>query len=116
MPDKDYIEELGVQAGHELEQSEIDEVTLWQNGRELSHIVNTPGWEVVIATLDAQAEAAAEQLWKLFPGDPAVPCAHAAASAAIQIVRAFKQAVSQALEGAKTIPEVLKKKQALNQQ
>lgn len=93
-----------------------EEIAEWQRGRELRSVVCTPSWEIICDTIRRYADAANEDLMKLAPGDPRVPQAHAAASAAEQIAINFKRDIEQAVEKSYTTPESLKVLAALGNQ
>ncbi len=57
------------------------EVAAYEKGRQLRTIMNSPGWEVLLDTLKAYRDEAADRLLDMDPGDPNVLTAHAAASA-----------------------------------
>jgi hypothetical protein len=90
-----------------LEPADIDEIMLWYRGRELLSVVTSPGWEVVVSTLQAYQDAAVDTLVKLLPGDERVVPAHAAASAIAQTVTHFMQDVNAAIEAARILPAVM---------
>lgn len=81
---------------------------IWQNGRELRTIYNTPAWEIICNSLDSYAAKANQDLMRLPVGDKAVPTAHAAASAAEQIARMFKEDVANAVQQSFETPEIVK--------
>lgn len=81
---------------------------IWQNGRELRTVYGTPAWEILCNSLDSYAAKANQDLMRLDVGDPTVPTAHAAASAAAQIVRMFKEDVANAVNRSFETPEIVK--------
>lgn len=83
----------------DLDALDID-LALYDKGRQLRVIVNTPAWETVIQTLEDYRDKAARQLIDLAPGDPVVPTVHAAASALDDLVAKFKQDIASALQAA----------------
>jgi hypothetical protein len=81
---------------------------IWQNGRELRTIYNTPAWEILCNAVDSYAAKANQDLMRLPVGDPTVLTAHAAASAAEQIARMFKEDVANAVNQSFETPEIVK--------
>ena len=82
--------------------SEFDEQLLrdleaYELGRQLQRVVATPAWEIIINTLNNMADDAKDALVALPPGHENVVTAHAAASAASDIVRNFKQGIEGAV-------------------
>lgn len=88
----------------EEEQAEID---LWNKGKALAQVVNFPGWEVAMATLESFAQDTSETVLDMTPGDPAVPTAHAAAYAARQIAFKFKQSIQNAIDASHQTPSAM---------
>ena len=81
---------------------------IWQNGKELRTIYGTPAWEILCNSLDSYAAKANQDLMRLPVGDPTVLTAHAAASAAEQIARMFKEDVANAVQASFETPEIVK--------
>jgi len=96
-------------AGLELSPEERAEIDLHQKGRALAQKVNFPGWQVALEMLQSYVLKATEVLVNMTPGDPAVPTAQAAASAASQIYSKFVQDVQAAISASEQTPEVLKR-------
>lgn len=89
-----------------MDQEELDrELAVYEKGRQLRAIVNTPAWEIVIDTLKAYRDEATERLLGLAPGDPVVPTAHAAASALVDQFSKFEQDIKNAVDFAAKPPE-----------
>lgn len=98
-------------------ENELEDFSAWERGKELRSIINTSAWEILCDTLKAYADKAVEDLLRIPAGDnDRVLAAHAAASAAAQIVRNFKEDVETAVENSYRIPESLKPIAALGQQ
>lgn len=93
--------------GVALEDYQRSEIELFETGRELRNVVNTPAWEIILNSMRRYADRAVEDLLNLLPGDPAVTTAHAAASALVQQHIYFKQDVERAVEASYKTPEVL---------
>ena len=83
----------------EIDALEID-LALYDKGRQLRVIVNTPAWETVVQTLEDYRDAAKDDLIALAPGDTTVPTAHAAAAALDTLVAHFKQDIAKAIDAA----------------
>lgn len=103
------IHSLGAQMGAALTEEEQYEVEQWTNGKELEHMTTLPGWEIIRNMLKAYADSATEALFKLLPGDPAVPQAHAAAKMADDIKHFFDSDVQRAIDAGHTVPVFLRK-------
>jgi hypothetical protein len=74
------------------------ELELYNKGRELRTVVNHPGWNTVIQTLQDYRDKAVQTLVDLPPGDPTVPTVHAAASALDDQFVKFQQDIEKAIE------------------
>ena len=77
-----------------------EELDLYEKGMMLRTVVKTPVWEIIVQVLSDYKDNAVQQLVNLPPGDPTVPCAHAAASALDDQLAKFQQDVSAAIESA----------------
>lgn len=77
-----------------------DELTLYEQGRQLRLVYGTPAWETILGALEDYREKALKQLVDLPPGDPTVPTAHAAASALDDMVAKFKMDIANAIDTA----------------
>jgi len=75
-----------------------NDLDLYERGRMLRSVVNTPTWEIIIDTLKAYKEAARDELMHILPGDEVVPTAHAAAYAVEDLFYKFQQDVNKAIE------------------
>lgn len=93
--------------GVALEDYQRSEIELFETGRELRNVVNTPAWEIILNSMRRYADKAVEDLLNLLPGDPAVTTAHAAASALVQQHIYFKQDVERAVQASYKTPEAL---------
>jgi hypothetical protein len=93
----------------ELNEDDRAELDLWEKGRELQSIVNTRGFEIILDTLQSYVDNANDSLIRLAPGDPAVITAHAAVSAASQLVNYFKEDINAAVEASHKSPNALKR-------
>jgi hypothetical protein len=80
-----------------LEPEEQEDVKTWEQGRALSQIVNTEGWEILCEALQSYADDATAQLLRMRPGDKNVPEAHAAAYALTQLCFKFKENIYNAI-------------------
>lgn len=94
---QDWAYRIGTRLGRELTEEEAAEVDLWEQGRELQHLVNLPGWDVALKMLASYAQHANDDLLSLAPGNPAVPQAHAAAAALRDLYVKFIQDVQNAI-------------------
>lgn len=94
---KDWAYRVGTRLGRELTEEEAAEIDLWEQGRELSHLVNLPGWGVALKMLASYAQHANDDLLSLEPGHPAVPQSHAAAAALRDLYLKFIQDVDAAI-------------------
>lgn len=108
-PSDSFINDIEQLKGHALEQADYDDIEQWQRGQELRQVVTTPAWEIILNSLQAYSDKAAEALLQLAPGDERVMYAHAAASAAAQINTNFRLDVQSAIDAASQVPEVLKR-------
>ena len=91
----------------DLSQIEID-LEVYEKGRQLQAVVNTPGWEIALDTLRAYRDKTSEDLLDLPIGDPSVLLAHAAQSALRQMFRNFEQDIANAIRTASKPPEELR--------
>jgi len=105
MPLADAMERAGI----ELTDEERYEIDLYNRGRDLAHLVPSPGWDTALAMLQSYPANAVRDLMGLAPGDPAVETAHAAASGAAQVVAHFIQDVQNAVDASRQMPDALKK-------
>lgn len=81
------------------------DLELYERGRRLRVIYNTPVWDILIDTLKAYVDGTLDQLGKLPPGDPTVPTAHAAWSALNQVYTNFQNDVQNAVDLAAHPPQ-----------
>jgi hypothetical protein len=95
--------------GDQLNEDDRAELDLWEKGRELQSIVNTRGFDILLETLQAYVDKANVSLISMAPGDPDVVAAHAAVSAANQLVSYFKQDINAAVEASHKSPAALKR-------
>lgn len=105
---EDFITGVETARGELLDPHEREEIALWMRGKELQSVVNTPAWEIVLATMQSYADASVETLLSLKPGDERVAAAHAAASALVQQNAYFRQDVQNAVQASFKIPEAMK--------
>lgn len=89
---------------------ELDpEVDLWRKGRELRNIVNTPGWDIVCATLKQYADSADLDLRRLKPGqNESVVAQHAVVYALQDLVEKFIADIQTAVDASHRVPESIK--------
>ena len=79
-----------------LDQVEND-LALFELGRQLRVIVNTPAWEIVLNTVDRYVDDLDQQVRKLPPGDTTVISAQAALYALDQFATKFKEDINRAV-------------------
>lgn len=91
-----------------LAEDQLLEIEQWQRGRELRNVVNTEAWQIITDTLKRYSDVAVEELLRIAPGDPAVPTAHAAASALVQQYKSFMEDVTVAVQSSYQVPDALK--------
>jgi hypothetical protein len=101
--------ELGETLGDGLTDEDRHELDLWEKGRELQSIVNTRGFEIVLAVLQQYVDLTNQTLIEMSPGDPDVIPAHAAASALYDLNIKFRQDINAAVEASHRSPNALKK-------
>lgn len=77
-----------------------EELALYERGRQLRVVHNTPAWETLVGVLEDYRDRALRQLVDLAPGDPTVPTTHAAASALDDLVAKFQQDINHAIDTA----------------
>lgn len=110
IPSADMLaQELEETLSDGLTEEDRYELEMWENGRELQSIVNTRGWDIVLATLETYVAKANADLIGMAPGSPDVVTAHAAVSAANDLVNKFKQDIHAAVEASHRSPKALKK-------
>ena len=102
--------------GDQLNEDDRAELDLWEKGRDLQSIVNTRGFDILLETLQTYVDNANANLISLAPGDPNVITAHAAVSAANQLVSYFKQDINAAIEASHKSPTALKRVAGLQPQ
>lgn len=90
-----------------LSEEEAAEIAQFERGRLLAPLVNFPGWEIAMATLESFATDTNETLMSMTPGDPAVPTAHAAAHAARQVYDKFRRAINDAVDASHQTPSAM---------
>lgn len=78
----------------------MSELDLYEKGKRLHRVVNSPDWELIVQILEDYRDKAVADLVHLLPGDPHVVCSHAAASCATQIVENFQNDVNSAVQSA----------------
>jgi hypothetical protein len=95
--------------GRSLDEGEQYSIDQWQKGRELAHVVNSPGWDVVLEILGSYA---AKETNRLLCTDPAnreeVLAAHAVAFAAARILALFIEDAQTLITASSSVPEVVK--------
>lgn len=84
------------------------QLELYEKGRRLKLLVNSPEWEIVVQTLQDYRDKARDALIALPPGDPNVSQAHAAASATNDVFNYFQQDIANAVNAATKPSEELK--------
>lgn len=93
----------------EIPSDQEAEIRLWQDGRELAHIVNSEGWKIVLGLLQSYAEEATKELVTLKPGKTdEILAAHAVAFAADDLNYQFREAVKRMLTAAQTVPDIIR--------
>lgn len=78
------------------------ELEVYERGRQLRLVYNTPAWETIIGALEDYRDKAKQELVDLPPGHPSVVTAHAAASALDDTVAKFKMDIANAVQTAAT--------------
>lgn len=95
--------------GRSLVDEEQFQVDQWQKGRSLAHVVNSPGWDVVLEILSSYAAKEAERLVNTDPGNKdAVLAAHATAFAAGRIYTLFVEDAQNLIAASNHVPDVVK--------
>lgn len=95
--------------GRGLEGDELYDIDQWQKGRALAHVVNSPGWDVVLEILSSYATKEAERLVNTDPGNKdAVLAAHATAFAAGRIYTLFVEDANNLVTASNHVPNVVK--------
>lgn len=84
------------------------DLELYELGRQLRSVINSPGWEVIMLTIQQYVAETTEALLALPPGDPEVPTAHAAASALKDFLHKFRQDIKRAVDFANEPSEDLR--------
>ena len=75
-----------------------NDLRLYQLGRELRPMVNSPSWEILTDTMKSYVEDVDEHHRKLEPGDPNIIASHAALYAIDQFVTKFKADIERAVD------------------
>lgn len=91
-----------------LNEDQLIEIENWKRGRALAAVINTEGCTLLLDRWKTYMENAQEALWRLAPGDPTVPTAHAAASALTQLYRSFMEDIDRDIAASYDVPEALK--------
>jgi hypothetical protein len=92
----------------EQDYDELDrQLDLYEKGRRLRTLTNSPDWELVTQTLQDYRDKYRDALIALPPGDPQVPLAHAAASSSNDIYTYFLQDINLAVEFATHPPDAV---------
>ena len=86
------------------------QLDLYEKGRRLRTLVNSPDWELVIQVLQDYRDKYRDALIALVPGDPQVPLAHAAASASNDIFTYFQTSINGAVDFVNNPPDEVKEK------
>lgn len=95
--------------GRSLVDDEQYQVDQWQKGRALAHVVNSPGWDVVLEILGSYAAKEAERLIGTDPGNKdAVLAAHATAFAAGRIYALFVEDAQNLVTASSRVPDVVR--------
>jgi hypothetical protein len=108
-PSSKLTKQLETINGRGLESDELYDVDQWQKGRALAHVVNSPGWDVVLEILSSYAAKETERLVCTDPGNKdAVLAAHATAFAAGRIYTLFVEDASNLVTASNRVPDVVK--------
>lgn len=107
MNQSDLIYRVETLNGAPLTEEETAEIQGWELGSALSQLVESPGWPVALKMLSDYANKAMDDLLRLAPGDPAVPQAHAAASALRGLYTNFIHDVDAAVQNTGKAPQAL---------
>jgi hypothetical protein len=106
---EEFLKQIQTINGRGLSGEEQDEIERWQKGRDLAHVVNSPGWDVVLEMLRSYAAKETERLVNTDPGDKdAVLAAHATAFAASRIFTLFVEDAQNLITQTSTVPEPVK--------
>jgi hypothetical protein len=106
---KDLAQRLESINGRGLNDEEQYEIDQWQKGRELAHVVNSPGWDVVLEILGSYATKEAERLLRVDPANrEEVLAAHAVAFAAKRIYTIFVEDAQNLIAASSSVPDVVK--------
>ena len=102
---RDLVQQIETINGHKLDDEQLDEIVRWQKGRDLAHVVNSPGWDVVLEILSSYADKEAQRCINTDPGnEKAVLAAHAVAFAASRIFTLFVEDVQNCVNLSRTVP------------
>jgi hypothetical protein len=109
MPSNELAKQLEAINGRGLEGDEAYDLEMWQKGRSLAHVVNSPGWDVVLEILSSYAEKEAAHCINTDPGDKeAVLAAHAVAFAAGRIYALFVEDCNNLIAASNRVPDVVR--------
>jgi hypothetical protein len=81
------------------------QLDLYEKGRRLRTLTNSPDWELVVQTLQDYRDKYRDALIALPPGDPRVPLAHAAASSSNDIFTYFMGDIQAAVDFTNNPPD-----------
>jgi hypothetical protein len=82
-----------------------NDLRLYELGRELRPLVNSPGWEILTDTMQSYVDDLDQQHRRVLPGDPNVIASHAALYALDQFVTKFKADIERAVDFANAPPQ-----------
>ena len=92
--------------GRELRDEEKDKITLWEKGRLLAQILQSPVWQVVLEMLQSYPVHSLERLAAMDPGDrDGVLAEQAVAYAGNRIFLNFQEDVAHAVEASRSAPD-----------
>lgn len=74
-----------------------NDLRLYELGRTLRPVVNSPAWEIIMDTIESYVEDLDTQVRKLVPGSPEVVPSHAALYALAEFATHFKDDVERAV-------------------
>jgi hypothetical protein len=102
----DLVGHLEAINGRNLDPEQQEDIERWQKGREIAHVVNSPGWGVILEILGSYAAKECDRLVNTDPGNKdAVLAAHATAFAAGRIFTLFVEDVQNLVTSSSRVPD-----------
>ena len=91
----------GLPENREIDEAELErQADVYEKGRRLRTLTNSPDWELVVQTLQDYRDKARDALIALPPGDKNVLQAHAAASATNDVFTMFTEDINSVISAA----------------